>query len=176
MKTGEPPGRSPDESPDSQPQVSPQGQKPVRIGISFKHEQPGAQHVHVLKRPFGDLMYDTTIERATNSNNETFRKTVGVLMGPTSVRVNGHVLYEATVSANPEKASDVLDRINAAMAELQGRYRVGFSDVQVRMQEQPENVTSNPGATLELSHEAPDRDGEPGQDDRDFSGAEGLRA
>ncbi len=180
MDHGEPPGRSLDEqpTPDNQPPVTQQSQKPVRIDVSFSHVQSDVSGKHVLTRPFGDLVYEATVEQVTLENNQTMRKTIGVLMGPTSTRVNGHVQYKATVSANPDKAEFVRERLVAVMDELQRQYRVGFSDVMVNFA-QPlveAAVTSDPGVTLELSHETTNRNGEQREDDRDFSGTGEIRA
>lgn len=179
MDHGEPPGRLPDEerNPDSQPQVAQQGQKPVRIDVSFSHEETLVAGKRMLLKPFGDLAYEATVLTLTGDGNGKVRKTIGVLMGPNARPSNGLMRYEATVSASPENAELVRERLRDAMEELQRRYKAGFSDVLVEFASTRETtVTREPGATLELSHETPDRDGERGQNDRDLSGAEQLFA
>lgn len=173
MDHGEPPGAGAE--PTERSEATPS--KPVRIHVSFTHAESGVGRKHLLTRPFGDLAYQATVEQVQGDNNETVRRTIGVLMGPSSTRVNGHVRYEATVAASPGKAEVVRERLVGVMEDLQRRYKAGFSDVLVSYADAAETaVTSDPGATVELGHETPDRDGERGQDDRDLSGAGDIRA
>lgn len=159
MNTGEPPGRNDIQAKSSD---SVRSSKPVRIGFSFLHVDGGTGRTHVLERPLAELLHEAAAERTVDENGVAVRRSIGVVMGPISVRKNGHVRYSAIVAANGDKAEMCTGRLEAAIARLQETFKTTFEDLVVGPQAVPAyNASESVESAVPSDHETP-----PGHDEQ----------
>lgn len=180
MEQGEPPGRELSAAEQSDGQ---QSLKPVRISVQldFKEADTGIisrGHKGMLQRPLADMFDNATIQLIEQSEGERpLRKTIGVFQGLTNTRVKGHMRYQGSVSVSPDKLDIVHANIHRGLELMTTQFKGGLENVLVRVNPPLETfVTSVDSATVELNHEAPARDGQQGEDDRNGVGSPAAEA